>query len=57
MGDKARARATMIENNIPVEYIYYRCILNTQVAITKFKKEDLLKSFGIEEYIDLFEVC
>ena len=44
-----------IENNIPVEYIYYRCILNTPVAINRFRKEDLLKKFGIEEYIDLFE--
>ena len=44
-----------IENNIPVEYIYYRCILNTQVALNKFGTEALINKFGIADYIDLFE--
>ena len=44
-----------IENNIPVEYIYYRCILNTQACINKFGIDNLISKFGIEDYIDLFE--
>lgn len=44
-----------VEQNVPVEYIYYRSILNTTEVLNKFGKEELLKSFEILEYVDLFE--
>ena len=44
-----------IEENIPVEYIYYRAILNTPVCIQRIGKEELLRKFGLLDYVDLFE--
>ena len=44
-----------IEECTPVEYIFYRSILNSTTVIEKFGKEELLKALNIFEFIDLFE--
>ena len=43
------------EDYIPVEYIYYRAILNTSFNFEKYTMDDLFQTFRIKEYIDLFE--
>ncbi len=44
-----------VEENIPLEYIYYRLILNTPVALNRFGKKELFDRFNINDYIDLFK--
>lgn len=43
-----------IEEYVPVEYIYYRLILNTPVCLNRFGKEKLFEIFKCTDYIDLF---
>ena len=44
-----------MDYNIPVEYIYYRTILNTPNLINKFGLYNLLSEFGIYEHLELFQ--
>lgn len=44
-----------VEANIPLEYIYYRLILNTPVALNRFGKKELFDIFNLSDYIDLFK--
>lgn len=43
-----------IEEYVPIEYIYYRIILNTQVCLNRFGKEKLFEIFNCTDFIDLF---
>lgn len=43
-----------IEEYVPIEYIYYRLILNTPVCLNRFGKEKLFEIFNCTDYIDMF---
>lgn len=44
-----------LEEYLPVEYIYYRAIINSNNCATKFGKDTIFRKIKINEYIDLFE--
>lgn len=44
-----------VDYNIPVEFIYYRMIMNTPNLVNKFGLDILLNEFGIYEHLGLFQ--
>ena len=44
-----------VDYNVPVEFIYYRMIMNTPNLINKFGHDNLLDEFGIYEHLGLFQ--
>ena len=43
------------EENIPVEFLLYRCIINIGKLRSKIEEYNLYEEMGIKQYIDLFE--
>ena len=43
------------EENIPAEFLIYRCIINIGKLRSKIEEYNLYEEMGIKQYIDLFE--
>lgn len=43
------------EENVPAEFLVYRCIINIEKLRSKIQDYNLYEEMGINEYIDLFE--